>query len=585
MRSTRGALAAGIVAFACLAFFVEWLANMRDVLPGPAEKRTWILYQSLSMANATASPAGAVRILAGIALAGAASSLLALFIFWRAPHSAPARQVGYVLVAYALYTIFMQFAWKSPRYGDLDAAWSVAGYGALWLMLLGIARFLVIFPRSVDAESVSRTYWYRVSAGPRVTPSLLHAWHRALVDGRPLWMIAALMMAAAALPTLGPGFPLGLWGGVAFVVGTVSFGFLLFAGYPFAFASTTHLYRNGTDDDRRRVRWLRAVLLGAALLVAAIAACSAGMALIRPGPEVSFRILGGIFVGLALLPTAFIAALAFAVLYGGALDPRVAITRVSVWTILGIGVTLLFLVLERYVAVQVVEWLGLPRETGLVAAGAVIAATFVPVRKVVERGVTRLAERYLPLEVVADGARVDRVVAITDLSGYTALSAIDEPRALLLGALLKRQGDRVASRYGGRLVKSMGDAVMLTFASAGSALAAVRELHAAFVPAADAIGAEPLPLHSALHRGEIVESHDGDIYGQTVNVTARLVDAAGKGEIVVSGALADALPERPALDDIGERSFKNVPQPLRCYRLGAGLIAPDSSAATPAPAP
>jgi class 3 adenylate cyclase len=195
----------------------------------------------------------------------------------------------------------------------------------------------------------------------------------------------------------------------------------------------------------------------------------------------------------------------------------------------------------------------------------------------------------LPLEVLADGRRVQRVVAITDLSGYTALSATDESRALLLGALLKRLGDRAAQRNGGKLIKSMGDAVMLTFASAGSALAAVRELHGEFDPAASAVGIEPLPLHSALHVGEIGESHDGDIYGQTVNVTARLVDAAGKHEIVMSGAVMEALPAPPTASDIGERRFKNVPQAVRCYRLDAAQSpapapsAPDSPPATPAP--
>ncbi len=283
----------------------------------------------------------------------------------------------------------------------------------------------------------------------------------------------------------------------------------------------------------------------------------------------SLQMSGAAMLLVVLIPTFFVMGLAFAVLYGGALDPRIAVTRFTLWSVLGLGVTLGFLLLERFVAVKVVGWLSLPPDSGAIVAGAVVAGTFVPVRRVTERAVTTLADRYLPISVVADGVRVVKTVMVSDLSGYTALSATDEQRALLLGALLKRQAERIVGAHGGKVIKSMGDAIMATFDAGDAAVLAALDLHKGFPGAADAVGVEPLPLHTALHRGEIVESHDGDIYGQTVNVTARLVDAAAPGEIVLSGAVKEALATPFGLRSLGERRFKNVPAPIACFRVDA----------------
>ena len=93
------------------------------------------------------------------------------------------------------------------------------------------------------------------------------------------------------------------------------------------------------------------------------------------------------------------------------------------------------------------------------------------------------------------------------------------------------------------------------------------ELHAAFPGIIDTLGLTALRLHSALHFGEIVETRDADIFGQTMNVTARLVDAAAAGEIVVSQEVWNDTHEQVALKDIGERKFKNVPEPVQCYQV------------------
>ena len=69
---------------------------------------------------------------------------------------------------------------------------------------------------------------------------------------------------------------------------------------------------------------------------------------------------------------------------------------------------------------------------------------------------------------------------IPDLSGYTELSAKDEPKALTLASLLHKESRRWAERHGGRVVKTIGDAVLFTFAEPGEAAAMCADLNKQF---------------------------------------------------------------------------------------------------------
>lgn len=65
--------------------------------------------------------------------------------------------------------------------------------------------------------------------------------------------------------------------------------------------------------------------------------------------------------------------------------------------------------------------------------------------------------------------------------------------------------------------------------------------------------------------------HDDDIYGQTVNITARIADWAQAGEIGVSEAFCAQLSGKPIdFQAMGPQSFKNVPQPVPCLKIAAG---------------
>jgi class 3 adenylate cyclase len=140
------------------------------------------------------------------------------------------------------------------------------------------------------------------------------------------------------------------------------------------------------------------------------------------------------------------------------------------------------------------------------------------------------------------------VVAFVDLSGYTAMTdrAGDE-LAVRSAARLQELADDVARRHGGRVVKLLGDGAMLRLADVASGLPAVVEL-------VEAIGASELPpAHAGIEAGRVID-RDGDVYGRTVNLAARIAAHAQAGEVLVGPGVAAAwagdgriaLVERPA---------------------------------------
>ncbi len=69
-----------------------------------------------------------------------------------------------------------------------------------------------------------------------------------------------------------------------------------------------------------------------------------------------------------------------------------------------------------------------------------------------------------------------------------------------------------------------------------------------------------------IHFGEVAKRRDGDLFGDAVNIVSRLEGESEPGQIVVSQTVADQL-EGVELEDLGERSLKNVPEPVRCWAV------------------
>ena len=123
--------------------------------------------------------------------------------------------------------------------------------------------------------------------------------------------------------------------------------------------------------------------------------------------------------------------------------------------------------------------------------------------------------------------------------------------------------------HGGRMVKSLGDGMLLVFDTARAAVACAGALREGLTQRCeDPAMSEPLRLRIGVHFAEVVID-EFDIYGTAVNLAARLAGVAGPDEIVASVEVVDQIvPGLDAdLDDLGDCYFKHVVEPMRVYRL------------------
>ena len=135
---------------------------------------------------------------------------------------------------------------------------------------------------------------------------------------------------------------------------------------------------------------------------------------------------------------------------------------------------------------------------------------------------------------------MDCAVLFADVSGSTALYEVlgDERAFALVETCLATMSACTAAAHG-RVVKTIGDAVMAVFDSADQAASAAAEMQTRVAEFGPAVGVR-LSLRIGLHFGPVVE-RDGDVFGDTVNLASRLCDLASKGQIVTDGDSARRL--------------------------------------------
>ena len=160
-----------------------------------------------------------------------------------------------------------------------------------------------------------------------------------------------------------------------------------------------------------------------------------------------------------------------------------------------------------------------------------------------------------------------------DVVGYSRLVTEDEVGTLeALKARRKNVLEPLVARHRGRIFKLMGDGVFVEFASAVSAVECAVELQKGMAEsnAGDSPGL-PLQLRVGINLGEVVVE-DGDLYGDGVNLAMRLQELAEPGGICVSAKVHAEVARKLdfAYDDLGERTLKNIAEPVRVFRIGDG---------------
>jgi adenylate cyclase len=172
--------------------------------------------------------------------------------------------------------------------------------------------------------------------------------------------------------------------------------------------------------------------------------------------------------------------------------------------------------------------------------------------------------------------RVERRLAAilaADVAGYSRLIGADEEGTLArLKALRRELVDPTLAEHHGRIVKTTGDGLLVEFASVIDALRcavavqqAMRERNASVSPT------DRIEFRVGLHQGDIVVE-DGDIFGDGVNIAARLEGIAEPGGICVSARVQEDAAGKLdlAFEDIGEPELKNIARPVHVYRVQLG---------------
>lgn len=199
---------------------------------------------------------------------------------------------------------------------------------------------------------------------------------------------------------------------------------------------------------------------------------------------------------------------------------------------------------------------------------------------------TQLPDARLIAILAADAVGYSRLMAMDD---RLTVELLDAARAVFRGASDEHQG---------RVVDTAGDSVLLAFGSAASALRCALLVQQRLVAQANPqTGTLRLPFRIGVHLGDVIEKADGSVYGDGVNIAARLQALAEPDEVFVSQSIRDLLGAKPVarFEDAGEHLLKNVPNPVRVWRAlppapqapasvaSAAASTPDSTpAATPA---
>src|SRR4051812_35114707 len=168
-----------------------------------------------------------------------------------------------------------------------------------------------------------------------------------------------------------------------------------------------------------------------------------------------------------------------------------------------------------------------------------------------------------------------RLAAImaADLAGYSRLIGEDEEGTLSRIRLIRVEViDPAIATYRGRLVKTTGDGLLVEFASVVDALRCAVEVRQGL--ADRTMGVPPvqrLEYRIGIHMGDVVVE-DGDIFGDGVNVAARLEALAKPGGICVSSRVQEEAAGRLdfVFDDLGEQQLKNIARPIRVYQVSVG---------------
>src|SRR5271163_2472344 len=187
-------------------------------------------------------------------------------------------------------------------------------------------------------------------------------------------------------------------------------------------------------------------------------------------------------------------------------------------------------------------------------------------------------------------AATRRLAAIlaSDVAGYSRLMGADEEGTHeRLKAHRRELIDPKITEHHGRIVKTTGDGLLVEFASVVDAVRCAVEVQRAMPERNTGIAVDnSIELRIGINLGDVIVEGD-DLYGDGVNIAARIEALADAGGVFVSNTVHDQVRDRlPFLfEDLGEQQVKNIARPVRVYRVRAAGAAANSPSSPALPLP
>jgi adenylate cyclase len=174
-------------------------------------------------------------------------------------------------------------------------------------------------------------------------------------------------------------------------------------------------------------------------------------------------------------------------------------------------------------------------------------------------------------------------ILAADVEGYSRLMHGEEEKTLATLSAYRALVDQLIGRYRGRIANTAGDSVLAEFISVLDAVHCAIEIQEAIQRANEG---EPdgrqMRFRIGINVGDVM-AKEGDIFGDGVNVAARLEGLVKGSEICVSRGVRDHLRHRGGFvfEDLGEQLVKNIAHPIRAFRLRIGEVTPEQESPSP----
>ena len=186
-----------------------------------------------------------------------------------------------------------------------------------------------------------------------------------------------------------------------------------------------------------------------------------------------------------------------------------------------------------------------------------------------------------------EGSRKLEAILVADVAGYSRLMQDDDEATVTTLETYRTVFREKIEAHRGRVVDMAGDSVLAVFGAATEAVRTALEIQSELAKSNDTLPeARRMCFRIGVNLGEVIESRDGTVYGDGVNIAARLESIGEPGGVCVSGTVYDQVRSRlkTVFEFLGEQQVKNIAEPVRAYRIRLDALAPGESAAASASA-